>query len=87
MTRTVCLLALAIAGHLAAAPVPKEPPDPLPAGALVRLGSARFRGMSTDGLTFSRDGKTLYAGNRGVVYRWDAQTGQPLEMIKLPVKG
>ena len=66
-----------------AAPVPKEKPDPLPDGALVRLGSARFRGPNTDGVTFSNDGKTLYASYMYTVFRWDAETGKPFDPIKL----
>lgn len=86
MCRTACLLVL-LTGVATAAPVPKEKPDPLPDGALVRLGSARFRGRNTDGVTFSKDGKTLYAtDDRATVFRWDAESGKPLEPIKLDVK-
>lgn len=86
MCRTACLLVL-LTGVATAAPVPKEKPDPLPDGALVRLGSARFRGLNTDGVTFSKDGKLLYStDDRATVFRWDAESGKPLEPIKLDVK-
>jgi RNA polymerase sigma factor (sigma-70 family) len=47
--------------------------DPLPADALVRLGSVRFRGPGRR-LAFAADGRTLVAGGRSVV-RWDLATG------------
>ena len=73
MTRFACLVALVSSGLSVAAPVPKEKPDPLPDGALVRLGSARFRGPHIGRVVFSADGKTvLGTDNRGTVVRWEA---------------
>ncbi len=87
MPRLACLLLVLACGLATAAPVPKVTPDPLPDGALVRLGSARFRGPNTDGVTFSKDGKTLYAtDDRNTVLRWDARTGKPLDPITFDVK-
>lgn len=80
------LLPLFLCSAAIAAPVPKEKPDPLPEGALVRLGSNRYRGPSTDGVVFSKDGKTLYAVTWNLVYRWSAESGKPLDPITLDIK-
>lgn len=88
MPRLACPLGLLVIGTTFATPVPKDKPDPLPDGALVRLGSASFRGPNTDGVTFSKSGKTLYATDgKTSVFRWDADTGKPLKPIKLDLKG
>lgn len=80
-------LAFALLLSSAAAPVTKVEPDKLPEAALVRLGSARYRGFNTDGVTFSNDGKTLYAtDDKNTVFRWDAESGTPLKPITFDVK-
>jgi WD40 repeat protein len=50
--------------------------DPLPDGAVLRLGSARFRGGATHA-AFSADGRTLTTIGRSA-RTWDAMTGRPL---------
>jgi RNA polymerase sigma factor (sigma-70 family) len=52
--------------------------DPLPAGALARLGTVRLRhGSMVTGVVFSRDGQTAIAGDdRGNIVSWDVATGQ-----------
>src|SRR5262245_63991850 len=56
--------------------------DPLPAGAIARLGSGRFRQYcwaSFTGMAFSPDGKTLFSGNSTEPIRlWDVATGREL---------
>jgi RNA polymerase sigma factor (sigma-70 family) len=70
--------------------VPKDAlGDPLPADALLRLGTLRFRhGGVVRTLAFDRDGKTLLcAGWDKVIRRWDARTGAELEPLAGPEKG
>jgi WD40 repeat protein len=53
--------------------------DPLPAGAIARLGTIRFRyhTFRTPHLAFSRDGQALVAAGEGVGIRvWDSTTGR-----------
>jgi WD40 repeat protein len=55
--------------------------DPLPPGAVARLGTARLRqGEPVTALVFSSDGKILASGGRdeGIVRLWDAASGREL---------
>jgi WD40 repeat protein len=77
---------LSEAVHAAAPPFPIVPArtdlfgDPLPAGALVRLGTRRLRHLGDIRcLVFARDGKSVFsAGADRLVYRWDAAIGREL---------
>ncbi len=52
--------------------------DPLPQGAILRLGSARFRGGASEA-AFSPDGRVLTTVGVGGIRTWDAATGRPLQ--------
>ncbi len=56
---------------------------PLPAGAVVRLGTARFRhAFNVRGLAFSPDRKVIASGSqRNTIRLWDAETGQELKVL------
>lgn len=64
---------------------PAPPADDLPTGAVLRLGTARFRHGSREprGLAFLPDGKTLLTVGEGknAVRLWDLATGQLVRVI------
>lgn len=82
-------------------PAAKEPPpevitgppvdrygDPLPAGAIHRLGTVRFRhGGQVESIAYSRDGKLIASGGFGKIMLWEADTGKPLATLVRTVSG
>src|SRR5262249_30356679 len=73
--------------------VPEENPsrtdrfgDPLPAGAVARLGTVRMRSHEdVDGVAFSPDGKTLATGDGGAPMKirfWDVATGKEVRRFE-----
>ncbi len=56
--------------------------DPLPEGAVARLGTVRFRARSTQSVVFSPDGKTVAAGYSDFTIRiWETATGREVRRI------
>src|SRR5947209_2342668 len=59
--------------------------DPLPEGAVARLGTLRQRHPQADRITFAPDGKRfITTGPDGRVCAWEAATGRPLFQRRLP---
>ena len=53
--------------------------DPLPVGAIARLGTRRFHhGGEIDAVAYSPDGKMIASGGLGGIMLWNAGTRQPL---------
>jgi RNA polymerase sigma factor (sigma-70 family) len=60
--------------------------DPLPEGAVVRLGTIRFNhGADLNHLLFTPDGKTILSGGRRLVRLWNAATGAETGQLPPPV--
>ena len=58
--------------------------DPLPGGAVARLGSVRLRHAGLSDFVFLPDGKTvLSAGSDRVLRFWDTATGRLVRAVKL----
>jgi RNA polymerase sigma factor (sigma-70 family) len=58
--------------------------DPLPPGALVRMGAVRWRLVHTaTGIVFSRDGKMVAAsgGQDGFIHLWETSSGRELHRL------
>jgi RNA polymerase sigma factor (sigma-70 family) len=63
--------------------------EPLPQGAVLRLGSLRLRhGRVLRSLAFTPDGKLLFSGGWDSVIRaWDPATGKPVREVRAPEQG
>jgi RNA polymerase sigma factor (sigma-70 family) len=63
---------------------PRDPDDPLPPGALARMGSVRFcPGSTVQAVAFSSDRKTLASANAdGTVWLWEAATGKQIRNFR-----
>jgi WD40 repeat protein len=89
-----CLFVLSARGVWAqTTPQTKERPirtdrygDPLPEGALRRLGTMRFRHGNGANVAFSADGKNLLTcGGDRTIRTWDAVSGKLLRTMKVPL--
>jgi WD40 repeat protein len=97
MTRSIVLLmlgALVLKSGVAPRARAEPPPtrtdslgDPLPAGALARVGTVRFRHLATIiTVVYAPDGKSVATGGRdGVVRVWDVATGR--QLLRIPKDG
>jgi WD40 repeat protein len=87
---TICVALISVAGAAGADPSPSgkvdQVGDPLPPGAIARIGSARF--LPRPHLTrvfFTADGKTVFGlGSDSVVQFWDAETGKTIFELRDP---
>src|SRR5207244_8940716 len=99
--RWTCLIAIAlligfVSGAAAQTPASAGRPavdtsgDPLPPGAIMRLGSGRWRpGGSVTHLAFSPDGQRLATYHQehystAAVTLWDVATGRELRRVEIP---
>src|SRR5262245_26931370 len=76
---SVCSAALA----LPRPPVTDRHGDPLPPGAVARLGTARLRAVC-ESIHFSADGKTLIGVDGRLIRIWDAADGSLRDVRRLP---
>jgi WD40 repeat protein len=79
---TVCLLVLLTPSVQAAPPRTDDHGDPLPPGALARLGTVRLRDSGAACVVFSPDGKTLISGGDAGLCAWDVATGKKLDWFR-----
>jgi hypothetical protein len=59
--------------------------DPLPPGALVRLGTVRLRHGGHAALAFSENGRTLISANAAYARFWDPATGALVRQVNFPL--
>lgn len=63
-------------------PIVDQHGDPLPSGAIARLGSVRLRhGAGLWDMAFSPDGETLATASGTSVHLWDTRTGKELRRL------
>jgi WD40 repeat protein len=62
--------------------------DPLPAGALRRFGTTRFRqDIFVNDMAFMPDGKSIVVLGNSQVVQWDVATGKPLRIVPVSPQG
>ena len=85
MRRTAALVCLLLAAPAAAQPAPRLDAygDPLPDGALFRIGTTRLRVPNgVESLRFSGDAKKLVSvDSRGNLQIWEVATGKQLQLV------
>jgi WD40 repeat protein len=82
----ICLVLLAasilVSGAAAQPPKVDRYGDPLPPGAIARLGTLRFRAPDeANAIAFAPDGKTVAIASRGGLFLFDADSGQRIKRL------
>jgi WD40 repeat protein len=61
--------------------------DPLPQGAVARVGTVRFRHLGAQAITFTPDGKSLISVSEKTIRVWDAATGKERRRVTFKEPG
>jgi WD40 repeat protein len=77
------VLSLALAGTTIAQPRMDSRGDPLPEGAIGRIGTVRYRVGPIGPLALSPDGKTLAIESERAITLWEVDTGRPSVRISI----
>jgi WD40 repeat protein len=89
MLHRLLLVCLAVVAGAVAAEAAEKPPtdlygDPLPDGAVLRLGTTRLRSSATQ-LLFTPDGRTLITCEQDrIIKHWNAENGEERQAFVLP---
>ena len=85
----ICNFTLALLSLSLTAPVPASKGEPLPPGALLRLGTTRFRHANQTHTAISSDGQQVitFSTQTKSVKVWDLTTGKIIRDLSFSTKG